>query len=57
MNNKFFKQGSLMHQFRWLLVFFVAIIALMVYADQTGWRLFAPKSSQQWNASGPGYHK
>jgi hypothetical protein len=57
MNNKFFKPGSLFHQFRWMLVFFVAIIALMVYADLTGWRLFSPKSSQQWNASGPGYHK
>jgi hypothetical protein len=57
MNNKFFQPGSLFRQFRWLLVFFAAIIALMVYADQTGWRLFSPKSSQQWNASGPGYHK
>jgi hypothetical protein len=57
MNNKFFKPGSLFHQFRWMLVFLVAIIALMIYADQTGWRLFSPKSSQQWNATGPGYHK
>jgi hypothetical protein len=42
---------------RWYFLFVAGVIALMSYANYTGWRLFSFGSNQQWSASGPGGHK
>jgi hypothetical protein len=57
MKIKPFKPESNLYPFRWFIVFALCIAGLMLYADLTGWRLFAFSGQQQWNASGPGFHK
>jgi hypothetical protein len=57
MRINFFKPESTLYPFRWFIVFTLCIAGLMLYADLTGWRMFAFSSQQQWNANGPGFHK
>jgi len=39
-------------------IFALLLIAWLIYASLTGWRIFTFDSSQQnWKSSGPGYHK
>ncbi|HLP37076.1 MAG TPA: hypothetical protein VK159_09580 [Lacibacter sp.] len=57
MMNKLFKRGSFLHEFRWLLAILIVAATLMLYHDLTGRRMFTSSAQQQWNSSGPGYHK
>jgi hypothetical protein len=57
MKINFFKSDSPLFPHRWFIVFLIGLMTLMVYADLTGLRLFSFSNQQQWNASGPGYHK
>lgn len=53
----FFNHNHPLYSFRWFIVFALCIAGLMAYADLTGWRILSFSDGQQWNASGPGYHK
>lgn len=52
-----FNPQSPLFAFRWFIIVTLALVALMTYHDLTGSRMFAASSQQQWNSSGPGYHK
>lgn len=52
-----FKPDSTYYPFRWFLMFALIINGFLLYANFTGWRIFAEDSQQQWAAKGPGYHK
>jgi hypothetical protein len=57
MKINFFKAASPLYPFRWFIIIMLVLVVGLVYADLTGWRLFTFSNQQQWNASGPGYHK
>jgi len=57
MKINFFNTTSPFHPLRWFIIIMLVLVSTMVYADLTGWRLFTFSNQQQWNASGPGYHK
>jgi hypothetical protein len=46
-----------LYPLRWFFIWALIMAACMVYANLTGWRAFSFGSTQQWSASGPGYHK
>lgn len=52
----FFMKAKLL-QFKWLYAVLLVLLAIMLYADSTGWRLFTFGSDNSWSAGGPGYHK
>lgn len=57
MKINFFKPESPLFLYRWFIVGAIVITAIMVYHDLSGGRLFTFRQQQQWNSSGPGYHK
>ncbi|HVG16131.1 MAG TPA: hypothetical protein VM935_14270 [Chitinophagaceae bacterium] len=57
MKINFFKDTSPLYPLRWLLIFSISIAMLLAYANLSGWRILSFSGQQQWNASGPGYHK
>ncbi|MGN6492628.1 MAG: hypothetical protein ACTHLE_11575 [Agriterribacter sp.] len=60
MKNKFnfFSRNSVLYQFRWFIIFVLAIAGLMTWYDLTGRRAFSFDKQEQWSSSGPGgYHK
>lgn len=53
----FLDKNSWVYEFRWFLVLAFILLSVMMYHDFTGRRMFTTSSQQQWNSSGPGYHK
>jgi hypothetical protein len=53
----FFKPESTYYPFRWFLVFVIALMGILVYANVTGWRILSSSEQEQWSSKGPGYHK
>ena len=45
-----------MFPFRWYILMSLIVVGTLVYANLSGWRIFAD-GQEQWNANGPGYHK
>lgn len=39
------------------LLFSFGLSGLLGYSNYTGWRFFSAQPQDQWQASGPGYHK
>lgn len=56
MKLNFFRRDSPLFPFRWYVLLTLSLVGILGYANLSGWRLFAG-GQQQWNASGPGYHK
>lgn len=52
-----FNHLSPMYPYRWFIVVTLSVMLFMLYHDLTGGRIFSPSGQQQWNSSGPGYHK
>ncbi len=50
-------KNSFLYIYRWSIAFVIALTAFMFYHDFTGGRMFTFSGQQQWNSSGPGYHK
>lgn len=57
MKFNFFNQQSPLYDLRWFIVITIFITGFMVWHDLTGGRMFYLSNQQQWNSSGPGYHK
>jgi hypothetical protein len=57
MNLNFFNSRSPLFDFRWFIVVIVSVALFMLYHDASGGRMFTTNRQQQWNSSGPGYHK
>jgi hypothetical protein len=59
MNNmkQVFEKYKWIYEFRWFLLLVLVLLSVMMYHDLTGRRMFTTSSQQQWNSSGPGYHK
>ncbi|RYY46991.1 MAG: hypothetical protein EOO06_13320 [Chitinophagaceae bacterium] len=46
-----------LYAYRWLVMSIVLSLGAMAYFDHTGDGMFMFNQQQQWNSSGPGYHK
>jgi hypothetical protein len=57
MNINFFKNDHSLFPFRWLITAFMLASGTLFYYDYSGDRLFSSSEQEQWNRSGPGYHK
>ena len=57
MNLNFFNNESPLYPLRWFIIVVLAAGSYMTYADVSGGRMLSFPGQQQWNASGPGYHK
>ena len=57
MKINFFNQQSPLFSIRWILVFTIAVIALMSWFDLSGGRIFYSGNQQTWSNSQPAYHK
>lgn len=54
---QFLDRKGWVYEFRWFFAFLFILLTIMLYHDLTGRRMFTTSSQQQWNSSGPGYHK
>ncbi|MGC4100239.1 hypothetical protein [Ferruginibacter sp.] len=52
-----FNNRSPFFKFRWFILSFVIVAAIMLYYDFSGKRMFSFSNQQQWSSSGPGSHK
>jgi len=53
----FFKAQSPLYPLRWFILTTAFVIFFLAWHNLNGGRMFTSKSQDEWNSSGPGYHK